>query len=503
MLRYRTVNVYDLTMLRSSWLKDLLLLTLITSLLFGTFLGTRNLSAPDELRYSEIPREMIVNHDYVIPRINGVKYFEKPPLFYWMQVASIKAFGLNEWSLRFATAFMGLLGVLATYLFTRRLYDRKTGWVAALILSSTSLYFAMAHVITLDMTVSVFITISIYLFYLATRASPQNIKYYMWGAFIAAAGAMMTKGLIGIIFPGAIVTLWFLIFQRWQMLKKLYFVSGLLLFILLVAPWHILAQLKAPEFFHFYFIEQQFLRYATPIAHRSQFPLFYIPVFLLGALPWIYFLPKALWSIKQARWKNRFQYENELFFITWILFIVLFFSASNSKLIPYILSAFPPLAVLIAHYLVTQKKNCMKSVIIIYLITSAFFVTAVISVDYFDNHTIKALILTIKPRLQVNDEVIAYHGYHQDLPYYLERVVTVNESFDELKFGAEHENTQQWMINENEFKKRWLSSQMIYLFISKKQYDAFEHHYPKNKGQIVAEQANNLVVVNHVTQGDA
>ena len=176
MIRCRTVNVYDLTMFRSSWLKDLLLLTLITSLFFGAFLGTRNLSAPDELRYSEIPREMIANHDYVIPRINGVKYFEKPPLFYWMQVASIKTFGLNEWSLRFATAFMGVLGVLATYLFARRLYNRKTGWVAALILSSMSLYFAMAHVITLDMTVSVFITMSIYLFYLATQAAPKNIK---------------------------------------------------------------------------------------------------------------------------------------------------------------------------------------------------------------------------------------------------------------------------------------------------------------------------------------
>ncbi|MES2203835.1 MAG: glycosyltransferase family 39 protein [Pseudomonadota bacterium] len=481
-------------MIRSSWLKDLLLLTLITSLFFGAFLGTRNLSAPDELRYSEIPREMMVNHDYVIPRINGVKYFEKPPLFYWMQVASIKTFGLNEWGLRFATAFMGVLGVLATYLFTRRLYDRKTGWIAALILSSMSLYFGMAHVITLDMTVSVFITMSIYLFYLATRASRKNIKYYMWGAFVAAAGAMMTKGLIGIIFPGAIAGLWFLIFQRWRILTQLYFVSGLLIFIALVAPWHILAQLQAPEFLNFYFIEQQFLRYATPIAHRNQFPLFYVPVILLGTLPWIYFLPKALWAIKQVRWNNRFQFENELFFIAWFLFVFLFFSASNSELIPYILPAFPPLAILIAHYL----RARMKQVVIIYLIASVIFIAAVTRVDYFDDHTIKPLVLFVKQHSQPNDEVVAYHHYHQDLPYYLQRIITVNESFDELSFGMGHEDTTQWMIQESEFEKRWKSKRTVYMFISERKYQVFISAYPQNKGWIVARNKNDLVVVNHL-----
>ncbi|MCD8499672.1 MAG: glycosyltransferase family 39 protein [Gammaproteobacteria bacterium] len=128
-------------------------------------MGSRNLSAPDELRYAEIPREMIVDNDYLIPKINGVKYFEKPPLFYWMQVAAIKTFGLNEWALRFTTALMGLIGVLATYLFSRYIYSRKTAWASALILASMALYFSMAHVITLDMTVSVFITISLYLFF--------------------------------------------------------------------------------------------------------------------------------------------------------------------------------------------------------------------------------------------------------------------------------------------------------------------------------------------------
>ena len=320
----------------------------------------------------------------------------------------------------------------------------------------------------------------------------------MWGAFIAAAGAMMTKGLIGIVFPGVIAGLWFLIFQRWRMLTQLHFISGLLIFIALVTPWHILAQLQASEFFNFYFIDQQFLRYATPIAHRSQFPLFYVPVILLGTLPWIYFLPKTLITLKQVRWKNRFQYENEIFFIAWFLFVFLFFSASNSELIPYVLPAFPPLAILIAHYLAAQKKSCTKPVIIIYIITSVLFIAAVTRVDYFDDHTVKPLAIFIKKHIQAGDEVVAYHHYYQDLPFYLQRVITVNESFDELTFGAEHENTQQWMIHEPAFEERWKSNTTVYLLINKKKYLLFMQDYPQNKGWVVARDKNNYVVVNHL-----
>ncbi|MBP9726383.1 MAG: glycosyltransferase family 39 protein [Gammaproteobacteria bacterium] len=548
-------------MFRSSWLKDILLLTLITSLFFGAFLGTRNLSAPDELRYSEIPREMIVDQDYLIPKLNGVKYFEKPPLFYWMQVASIKNFGLNEWSLRLATALMGLLGVLATYLFSRRLYDRKTGWLAALILSSMTLYSAMAHVITLDMAVSVFIIISLYLFYLATRPTTKHVRAYVWGAFIAAAAAMMTKGLIGIIFPAMIGGLWTLIFQRWRQLKYLYLISGAAIFILLAAPWHILVQLKAPEFFNFYFIEQQFLRYATENAHRYHSPLFYVPVILLGTLPWVCFLPQALHSIKKWRWKNRFQYENEIFFTGWSLFIILFFSTSNSKLIPYVLPALSPLAILCARYFVSltnqtkalarsyislsviyiigafvitflqlthyyplpanmtyvsipclimalagfygakQKTDFIKPIIAVYLAANILLISAVINTDYFDNHTVKPLVMLAKERLQPSDEVIAYHGYYQDLPFYLQHPITVNESFDELSFGAKHANTQRWMIHEKKFKQRWFGIHTIYLFISKKNYKKFVLTYSENKGWVIAQDSKNLMVVNHLTEG--
>ncbi|MCD8525025.1 MAG: glycosyltransferase family 39 protein [Gammaproteobacteria bacterium] len=481
----------------STWFKDILLLTLMTSFFFGIFLGSRNLSAPDELRYAEIPREMIVDNDYLIPKINGVKYFEKPPLFYWMQVAAIKTFGLNEWALRFTTALMGLIGVLATYLFSRYIYSRKTAWASALILASMALYFSMAHVITLDMTVSVFITISLYLFFCAIK---KDRPIFLVLGFIPVAAAIMTKGLIGLIFPGMIMGLWLSVFKRWKKIAWLYFFSGLLICLLLVAPWHILVQLRAPEFFHFYFMEQQFLRYATPIANRSQPWYFYGIVILLGSFPWVFSLPKTLkYTFSTFRWKNRWQHENEVFLMIWILSVVLFFSASHSKLIPYILSALPPLAILIGGYWATHKKRWIKPCVNVYLLTNVVLIIALLNIQYFDNHTIKSLIFKAKPFITTNDDVVAYHGYHQDLPYYLARIITVNEAFDELSFGAKNGNTQAWMIDEEKFKRRWFSAKTVYVFISKKKYRAFQEQYHELTGSIVAEEGNNLVVVNHPT----
>ena len=265
----------------------------------------------------------------------------------------------------------------------------------------------------------------------------------------------------------------------------------------LVVPWHLLLQQRAPEFLHFYFVEQQLLRYTTTIAHRYQPFYFYLPVLLLGTLPWSYFLPKALFFLKKSHWPDRRQHENSWFFWLWFLSIFLFFSASDSKLIPYVLPGLPPLAILIAHYLTQQKKLFMRGLISIYIATNILFISSIMAVDYFDDHTIKRLILNVKPSILAQDEVVSYHHYYQDLPYYLQRKITVDESFDELAFGTAHGATQQWMINEQQFKQRWLSKKTLYVFMRKQDYTAFIQRYSQHPGQILTQDANNLVLRNH------
>lgn len=336
----------------SSWWVDILFLTLILGTLFFILLGSRLLFVPDEGRYAEIAREMVVSRDYVTPYLNSIKYFEKPALFYWLESAAIHLGGLNLWSLRSVNALLGLLGCLLTYCTTRKLYDRTTGLFAALILGTSLLYFVMAHMISLDLPVTVFLSLTLYAFLLATQEShATSRRWLMWGAAIAAACAVMTKGLIGMVFPGMIIVAWLTLTGGWSQLKKLYLLSSIFIFFLVAAPWHILVGQRNPEFYYFYFIRQHFLRYTMLKIGHYQPAWFFIPNLILGFFPWIIFLPLAVVKTFPRSWKQCQKNKIELFFLLWAALIFIFFSFSKSKLIPYILPVFPPLAILVAHYL--------------------------------------------------------------------------------------------------------------------------------------------------------
>src|SRR5712692_774832 len=169
----------------SFWLGDLTILALACAVLFGFMLGSRALGVPDEARYSEIPREMAVSGDYLTPRLNGEKYFEKPVLFYWLQAASIKLFGLSEWSLRLWNALFALFGALSVYAGGRLLFDRRTGFIASIVLATSFLYYLMSRIVTLDMAVSVLISASLFAFLIGVRLPtgwPRRLS--LWGFYI-------------------------------------------------------------------------------------------------------------------------------------------------------------------------------------------------------------------------------------------------------------------------------------------------------------------------------
>jgi len=334
-------------------LRDLLILIVLTALFFGIFLGSRPLSVPDEGRYVEIPREMVVTGDYLTPRLNGVKYFEKPPLFYWFEACVIKLFGLNEWSVRLGPSFFALFGCLAVYYAGTRMFGRLTGLLSACVLATSILYYALSRLISLDMPVSVLLTASLLSFLLGTREpAGATRRLFFWGFYAFAALATLTKGLIGIVFPGMIIFAWMLIMNEWRILRSMYLPSGLALFLLIAAPWHILVSRANPEFFDFYFIREHFQRYLTKVHHHYKPAWFYAPILIGGMFPWSVFLVQAVrHAVPPNSWKERKNYAPEIFLLLWALFIFLFFSASSSKLIPYLLPVLPPLALLIGKYL--------------------------------------------------------------------------------------------------------------------------------------------------------
>ncbi len=360
---------------RFSITRDLILLTVFLTLLFGAFLGSRPFMTPDEGRYAEIPREMVESGDYLTPHLNYVKYFEKPPFIYWLEAATIKTAGLNEWALRGSIAILSLLGCLMVYLGGLKLYGRSSGILACLILATCALYFSMAHFVIPDTPLTVWLTGCLLLFLVGTRTPPeQGRRYYFWGMFACAALATLTKGLIGAVLPGLIIFVWLTMTNQWRQLKTYYLFSGILVFLLIAAPWHILVQLQNPEFFHFYFIEQHFMRYLTDYAGREQ-PYWFFPlVTMVGFFPWIVFPAAALNRLLAFRqlWRRQQTPDQTLtFLVVWALVIFIFFSLSKSQLLSYALPIMPPLALLSARFFATywqEKRHPIISRGFIYLL---------------------------------------------------------------------------------------------------------------------------------------
>ena len=473
------------------WVDILLLVCILGSLMFA-FLGERPLFVPDEGRYAEIAREMSVSGDYITPSLNHIKYFEKPALYYWLSAGAIKLGGLNLWSLRSVNAFLGLLGCLLVYLTARTLFDRATGFVAALILGTTSLYFVMAHMISLDLPVTVFLTATLCAFILGNQYPPGKTRFfYLMGASATAALAVLSKGLIGIIFPIMIITAWIVLSRQWRLLKHQYVFWCVLVFLLIAAPWHILVGIRNPEFFYFYFIEQHFLRYTTMDIGHYQPVWFFIPILMIGFFPWIVFLPQALIHA----WKKNAGTADKFFFL-WAVLIFLFFSFSKSKLIPYILPIFPPLAILTARYLVSATQNRLGPYIMA-AIAWVFLISLLTAFPAYDTRTILPLATTLKPLLKPQDDVITFNQYFQDLPFYLERRVSILNWKNEMRFGMQHQDTRDWMISDATFWQRWHSHQHVFVVLARSEYENLVKKHPKERFYILNSTINNLLISNH------
>lgn len=340
---------------------DLFVITLCVGCLFFILLGTRPLLVPDGARYAEIAREMTATGDYITPHLNGVTYLEKPILIYWLVALAIKLGGLNLWSVRSVNGLLGLIGCLSTYLITRKLFGRLHGIFAAMILCTSLLYFSMVHIVNLDLGLTVFVALSLYAFLLSFKSPLQEASaLYMYGGCACAGLAVLSKGLVGILFPGLIVCIWLVCHKNLRAVNTIvrHLPYLFILFLLIFLPWHILVGIRNPEFFYAYFVTQHFLRYTTTAIGHAEPIWFFIPILALGFYPWVVFLPQTLAETIAICWHKRKFYRTQSFFLIWTVTIFLFYSFSKSKLSSYILPILPPLAILTACYLVNAlEKN--------------------------------------------------------------------------------------------------------------------------------------------------
>ena len=307
---------------------------LLALLWFGT-LGIRPLYKADESRYGEISREMAASGDWLTPRLNGFKYFEKPPLQYWTTAALFKIFGEHDWVARLWTALIGFAGIALTGYGANRLFAPPVGDYAAAILAGSPLYVLLGQVNTLDMSVAFFLSAAIF-------ALAMERMLLFWAA---CALAVLSKGLIGIVLPLGTVALYILLRRDWALIRRLRLVPGVLVFLIIAAPWFVAVSMANKEFAYFFFVQEHFQRFTTEMHQRVHPVWYFIPVLAAGMAPWLVPLGRAAWRA----FNERASAEQLLWL--WVLVVLLFFSASSSKLPPYILPIFPALAVLTARAL--------------------------------------------------------------------------------------------------------------------------------------------------------
>ncbi len=327
----------------------LLLAAVFALLLLGT-LGARPLYKADESRYAEIPREMAASGDWVTPRLNDFKYFEKPPLQYWTTAAFFKLFGEHDWAARLWTALTAIAGVVLVFFTGRRLFSPEAGALGAAVLAGCPLYVMLGQINTLDMGLSFFLSAAVFAFALQ--------RYYLFWA--ACALAVLSKGLIGIVLPLGTVGLYVLIRRDWSLIKKIYPLTGSALFLAIAAPWFVAVSIANDEFAHFFFVQEHFQRFTTRRHGRYQPVWFFLPILAFGLAPWI--LP-FLFSLRRLfHEKGDREFDSPLFLVIWISVVFAFFSISGSKLPSYILPMFPALALLIGRWIAeTQPRRLLAA----------------------------------------------------------------------------------------------------------------------------------------------
>jgi 4-amino-4-deoxy-L-arabinose transferase-like glycosyltransferase len=515
------------------------ILTAIFSFFFINLDGGRPFANPDEGRYVEIPREMVKSGDYITPRLNAMKYFEKPPLMYWVQSAVIKYIGMDEQNMRLSIALFAFFGVFSLYILMRKNTDEKTALYSSIILALSPLYYFLSRLIILDMPLTAFISFSYLCFYQAVMTDNRfHKRLWYYGLSTALGLGMLTKGIVILAVTGPVFLIWLTITQNWQKLLPIFLPTVIILFLAIVVPWHYLAHKANPDFLNKYFYVEHFLRYTTSVHGRYKPFWFFIPFVVFGLIPWTFMAIKGM-QMGLKKYKPL-----TLYLALWALWTVGFYSIGNSKLIPYILPALIPIAGLAGiglNELMTIKRKHWSLVVgaVIMAVLGCIALLAVYFFrDLFQDCTeiipyailssilflgcgagaairkefklcitllcscsIILIVLTnlIAPSIQktsvkpfaeiinaekrVGDAIVSFDSYFQDLPVYTQTApIICVEAISELEYGMNEEapKTYEWMLTKARFMLEFGpgSGKSFWAVARKTAYEDFKQQVP-------------------------
>jgi 4-amino-4-deoxy-L-arabinose transferase-like glycosyltransferase len=533
-----------------------LLWVALAAVWFAT-LQLRPLLDPDEGRYAEIPREMLASGDWVTPRLDGLKYFEKPPLQYWATAATYSVFGMSEWTARLWTVALAFFCLPMVYGWATRLYGRGAGLAALGALAASPVFAIVGHLNLLDAGFTFWLTGTVLAFTLAQVAEPGSFQERRWMllCWLLAALAVLSKGIVVGVLAGLALILYSLLERDWRPWQRLHVLLGVPLFLLVAVPWFALVSVRNPEFPGFFFIHEHFARFLTTVHQRVEPWWFFLPVVLVGVLPWLNAVPGAL----RAAWSDSgippaaARFRPLTFLLVFAVVTLVFFSASGSKLVPYVLPMFPVLAALVGAH-VAQRTHSMREVglavmamlvlvaagLIGYLlwrrglsvptvniwaavavacgvgsgivawrgdVSRAPAVVAISAASILGWQCLlaayaaapparssKELVQAVSAQVGPHTELYSVGQYRHTISPYLRRTLVLVGYAGELEFGLRQEPGRQWATRD-EFLARWAASPDAVAFFTPSVYE--QYRAKGLPGRVIARDDESIVVSRH------
>jgi 4-amino-4-deoxy-L-arabinose transferase-like glycosyltransferase len=498
------------------------LLWIVLAAVWFATMPIRPLVDPDEGRYAEIPREMVATGDWITPRLDGLKYFEKPPLQYWATAAAYSVFGVSEWTARLWTVGLAFLCLPMVFAWTARLYGRTAGFAALTALVVSPYFELIAHLNLLDAGFAFWLAGAVFAFTLAqcSAGGSSSERRWMLLAWLAAALAVLSKGIVVGVLTGGTLVVYSLIERDARPWRRLHLMLGLPLFLLVAVPWFIAVTVRNPSFPEFFFVHEHFARFLTGVHKRVEPWWYFLGLLVIGALPWLSALPAACrraW-VESAR-DNQFKPLKFLLIFSGVTLV--FFSVSESKLAPYILPMMPTLAAImgvhLAENLAFVRRMARFTGGLLLFLAVGFSVYAVRRYGFFPPAAIPwliaasiaaaygvfatwrrdvtqtarvwataasailgwqcllsayselpersayKLVMTVKPLIGPQTELFSIAQYRETLSPYLQRTLTPVEFEGELEFGISQEPAR--ALNAAAFLARWNASMNAVVFI--------------------------------------
>ncbi len=414
----------------SAWTRPRTVLLLLAVWLLAT-LGVRPLLLPDEGRYANVARDMYLGllgqhgapGDGLVPLLNGLPFFHKPPLLYWLDMLAMAALGVNQFSARFAPFVGAWVMGAAVFMAVRRWHGAAAARATLLVLATCPFFFIGGQYANLDMLVGGLISATVLAFARAVDDGARSLRW-MLAAWALAAAAVLAKGLIGFVLPALVIAPWLLAQRRWRDLLWLLHPLGLLLFAALALPWFALMQLRYPGFFDYFIMEQHFRRFAQASFNNVHPMWFYVAVLPLLSLPWSGWLPASLtklvrrWSGFSASDRSRWS-----LWLWWLVAVIGFFSLPSSKLVGYALPALAPwcavLGVAVAESQQLSRWTLALAVVtclgLVLLLSSPAAMTAL---KLKPPTSSKAVAAMLAAQMSTGDRVVFVDEMFYDLPFY-------------------------------------------------------------------------------------